>query len=161
MLAPFPPGYLLVATLEFFHIRFLTCPSAKKEGSLSVLCGLRLWVGQIWVVVLWRTVQNEPTIVCYRNGHDIVTSTRTDWMLSRSPQTKVASRLTPIPTSKSIKRLSLSQKERVQVKFIIIRLIRFDKRCRSRDLSPLRCKDNMNVNDDLAISASKINQKAT
>ena len=52
LLAPFPPGYLLVATLEFFHIRFLTCPSAEKEGSLSVLGVLHLWIGQISVAVL-------------------------------------------------------------------------------------------------------------
>ena len=60
LLGPFPPGYLVVATLELFHIKFLRCPSAKKEGALSVLGVLHLWIGQMWVVVLGRTPQNEP-----------------------------------------------------------------------------------------------------
>ena len=63
LLGPFPPGYQLVATLELFHINFLRCPSAKEEGALSVLSVEPLWIGQIWVVVLSRTAQNEPNSV--------------------------------------------------------------------------------------------------
>ena len=52
LLVAFPPGYLLVATLELFHIRFLGCPSVGKEGSLSVLGVPDLRIGQKHVGVL-------------------------------------------------------------------------------------------------------------
>ena len=47
-----PPGYLLVATLELFHIRFLGCPSVEKEGSLSVLGVLFLQINEKYVGAL-------------------------------------------------------------------------------------------------------------
>ena len=60
MLVAFPPGYLLVATLELFHTRFLGCPSVGKEGSLSVLGVLFLQIYEKYVGALSRTDQNEP-----------------------------------------------------------------------------------------------------
>ena len=47
-----PPGYLLVATLEVFHTRFLGCPSVEKKCSLSVLGVLFLQINEKYVGAL-------------------------------------------------------------------------------------------------------------